>query len=132
MENVILAGLWFENLKPHMLTFPKPFHSTLYELESKGEQIIIPGGETITSKAFLLMGTCDLPAKAPVCNCIQFNGFHGCFHCKQPGKSVTTTKGGTVHVFPFNMNDPTGPKRTHSETIDFATLASEKISQSKE
>ena len=125
MDNVILAGLWFGNLKPHMLTFLKPFHSTLYELESKGEQFNLPSGEVITTRAFLLLGTCDLPAKAAVCNCIQFNGFYGCFRCKQPGRSVTTAKGGTVHVFPFNMNDPTGPKRTHTETIDFAELASQ-------
>ena len=94
MDNVLLAGLWFGNCKPCMLTYLRPFHSSLFQLEDKGIQLILPNGDTILSKSLLLMGSCDLPAKAAVCNCVQFNGFYGCFQCKQPGASVKTAKGG--------------------------------------
>lgn len=50
---------------------------------------------------------------------MQYNGFHGCFKCKQVGQTVKTAKkGGHVHAFPFDFDDPKGPKRTHEETLE--------------
>ena len=47
-----------------------------------------------------------------VCNIIQFNGFYGCLLCQQAGKSLRTQKGGHIHVYHFNKEDPSGPIRT--------------------
>ena len=113
-DNMILAGLWFGNFKPCMLTFLRPFHSALKGLEEDGVSITLPDKTTFVSKSILLMGTCDMPAKAAVCNCVQFNGFYGCFRCKQPGRSFKSAKGGTIHTFPFNRENPKGPIRTHA------------------
>ena len=38
--------------------------------------------------------------------------------CKQAEGTVKTIKGGHVHAFPFNNNDPKGPKRTHTGTLE--------------
>ena len=56
--------------------------------------------------------TCDLPAKCLVTNSMQFNGKHGCWHCLQRGSTYCTEGGGNCHVYPFNAEDPSGPKRT--------------------
>ena len=63
----------------------------------------------------------DLPAKACVCNTVQFNGKFGCFKCLQPGCTVKVgNKGGHVHAFPFNQENVKGPLRTHSQCLDDA------------
>ena len=122
-SNMIFAGLWFGSTKPNMLTYFKPFHSSLRQLETEGIKVESPEAGTFISRAILLAGTCDLPAKCLVCNTVQFNGFYGCSKCKQPGESVRTDKGGTVLCFPFSQNNPKGPERTHQSTIEDAKQA---------
>ena len=122
-NNMIVAGLWFGSNKPNMLTYLKPFHSSLRNLETRGIRVENPDKGTFVSRAILLAGTCDLPAKCMVCNSVQFNGRYGCSKCKQPGESVRTEKGGTVLTFPFKNDDPKGPERTHQETIEDAKQA---------
>lgn len=109
---MLLAGVWFGPDKPFMLTFLKPFHTIFHHLETVGVDILIPNGEEITVLAILVCGTCDLPARCLVCNSVQFNGFYGCLRCRQAGKSLKTRKGGHVHVYPFNEEDPSGSVRT--------------------
>ena len=41
--------------------------------------------DSYTCCAVLLGCTCDLPARAMVMNCVQYNGFYGCPRCLQPG-----------------------------------------------
>lgn len=86
--------------------------------------------ETIQDKSKLLCGTCDLPEKCLVLNMIQFNGKHGCPRCYQSSGSVKTqsTNGeqkGSVWTFPFDEEDPDGPKRTHDESVEEARQAGE-------
>ena len=57
-------------------------------------------------------GTCDLPAKAMVFNMTQYNGYYGCTHCLQSGQQLATGERGTVHVYQYIHDNPTGPKRT--------------------
>lgn len=124
-DNMILAGLWFGSSKPAMWIFLKPFHSALTMLESNGMTVESPdrhGGFNI--RAVLLCGTCDLPAKACVCNAVQYNGLFGCFKCLQPGCTVKVgNKGGHVHAFPFNKEDVKGPPRTHDQCLADAKAA---------
>ncbi|XP_070551310.1 uncharacterized protein [Ptychodera flava] len=122
-ENMLFAGLWFGSSKPQMLTYLQPFHSTFDKLEREGVAVETATGQSFRSKVILICGTCDLPAKSLVCNMIQFNGFYGCVKCLQPGKTVTTAKGGHVHVFPFIKEDATGPKRTHEQFLEDAKSA---------
>ena len=42
----------------------------------------------VTCKAILLMVIADLPAKAALLNCNQFNGEYGCATCLHQGESV--------------------------------------------
>ena len=112
-ENMVLAGMWFSESKPVMFTYLKPFYTSLKELETSGCEVQIPGEESaVTCKAILFMNTCDLPAKAMVCNSMQFNGAYGCSKCLQRGQTEKTDKGGHVHVFPFQKENPKGPPRT--------------------
>lgn len=48
-------------------------------------------GETTRKivKAKLLCVVMDLPAKANILNCNQYNGSYGCSTCKHPGKTVS-------------------------------------------
>lgn len=127
-ENMLFAGLWFGDTKPFMLTFLRPFHSSLRKLETEGTPIKVKVGNDTTemeSKVILLAGTCDLPAKCLVCNSVQYNGSYGCLKCKQRGETVKVSARGHVHAFPFIQPDPYGPKRTHSKTLQDADTAVE-------
>ena len=53
-------------------------------------------------KVIILAGTCDLPAKCMVLNCIQFNGEHGYSKCFEPGITLTTSAQSHTHVYPYN------------------------------
>ena len=113
MENVILAGLWFGELKPNMSIFLKPVFNELMKLEQHGIEVksqlyIYP----FISKVVVLAGTCDLPAKCLVLNSIQFNGKFGCLKCLQPGVTFHIAARRHTHVYPFCCNDPNGPKHS--------------------
>lgn len=130
-ENMVLAGLWLGRGKPHMPMFLKPIVKSLNNLKDVGRCIHAPGliylivknyvfgfiGIEVPSQMSIhgitICVTCDLPAHALVQNMVQFNGFYGCTFCQQPGKTVTTAQGGNVHVYPYNHEDPRGPRRTH-------------------
>ena len=59
------------------------------------------------TRAILLAGTCDLPAKCLVCNTVQYNGFYGCFKCKQVGQTVKTGKKEDMYtLFFFFLTTP--------------------------
>ena len=112
-ENSIFAGLWFGETKPNMSIFLKPVITELIKLESHGIIVKSPAvPEPFTSKVILLAGSCDLPAKSLMLNSMQFNGMYGCAKCYQPGITVSTSARGHTHAYPFNIADPTGPKRT--------------------
>lgn len=124
-DNMILAGLWFGSSKPAMWMYLKPFHSALSRLERNGTVVESPDCPgTFNVCAVLLCGTCDLPAKACVCNTMQYNGSFGCFKCLQPGCTVKVgNRGGHVHAFPFNMENVKGPPRTNEQCINDAKEA---------
>ena len=42
---------------------------------------------------------------------------------KLSGKSVKCASGGTVRVYPYDEQDPVGPKRTHKDTLAQAQRA---------
>jgi len=38
------------------------------------------------------------------------SGEYGCSHCLQPGKQLAVGIKGSTHVYPYIINNPTGPK----------------------
>ena len=40
-----------------------------------------------------------------------------CLLLNLSGKSVKCASGGTVRVYPYDEQDPVGPKRTHKDTL---------------
>ena len=45
----------------------------------------------------------------------QYNGYYGCTHCLQSGQQLATGERGTVHVYQYIHDNPTGPKRTSQQ-----------------
>ena len=112
-ENTLFAGLWFGEIKPNMQLFLKPLVKELSRLETSGIKVSSPlYPQPFVSRVILLAGTCDLPAKCLVLNSVQFNGYYGCSKCLQPGITWNTSARGHVHVYPYDVSDPSGPKRT--------------------
>ena len=92
-----------------METFLKPIIEHLKLLASEGEVcmksscihafyslfLFFPGitvtvnNVAVTCKAKLLISVADLPAKASLTNCNQYNGQYGCQSCKQKGDQVS-------------------------------------------
>ena len=61
---------------------------TRYTFPNAGCEIDVPGMGQQVVKAQLLCVVTDLPAKAAILNCIQYNGEYGCSTCKHPGSMV--------------------------------------------
>ena len=76
-------------------------------------------------RAHVIGCTVDLPARAMMQNIIQFNGFHGCSFCEQPGETESTEGGGHVHVYPFDTTTPDGPSREQQTLMNHANLSLE-------
>ena len=68
--------------------------------------------------AHVICYSCDLPGKALVQNFVQYNGEYGCGYCEQPGRSLRTENGGTVRVFPYQVDAPKGERRTTTVCAD--------------
>ena len=112
-ENIIIGGLWFGEEKPNMHVYLKPIIGELVALERHGIEVQSPSvSHPFVSKAALLAGTCDLPAKCLILNTIQFNGMFGCSKCLQSGLSFPTSARGCVHIYPYCSEDPYGPARS--------------------
>ena len=113
LNNKILAGMWFGNIKPSINTFLKPLCLALKELYTEGVQVHPPELQSpFICKAIVLSGTCDLPAKSMALNMVGHNGFYACPYCEQPGKTLALGSGGHVHIYPYVCENPTDPSRT--------------------
>ena len=75
-----------------------------------GIEVETPIG-VMQSRAVLLLGSMDLPARAIVANMKHFNGMFGCLYCLHPGQ---TEPGNHLHRFWPN----------HSATAELRTEAS--------
>lgn len=86
-ENLLLCGLWVGPIKPEMNVLLGPIANMLKELSTHGITINI---ESVPTRIFakLVLGVFDLPAKASVLNCKQYNGEYGCSVCYHPGKRL--------------------------------------------
>ena len=73
--------------------------------------------------AYTICASFDLPARASALNCIQYNGQFGCNFCEQPGISVRTEKEVNVWTFPYQVDSPKVPVRTHKAQIEYVKQA---------
>lgn len=68
-----------------------------------GIPVTLPDGKQMISRAILLNGTFDLPARCIVCNMMQFNGLCGCGTCEEPGETLKSASGrGHSHIYPMS------------------------------
>lgn len=117
-ENMLLAGLWFDSIKPSIEVFLNPILEEFKQL-SKGVQFFSPTKGMFLCKGFLLACTADLPARALLCNSVLFNGAFSCIKCLQKGETAKRGKGHT-HIFPFKSVDPKGPVRSTKSILQDA------------
>ena len=81
--------------------------------------------ESCQVRAHVIACTVDLPARSMVQNLTLFNEFHGCSFCEQPGETASTSLGGHVHVYPFDVSSPDGPLRKQETLMKHAKKALE-------
>lgn len=70
-----------------------------------GLEIDIPNVEKRVLRAQLLCAIVDLPAKAALMNCVQYNGQYGCSTCIHPGCSVSFL---IVTLYPTKVSNNLG------------------------
>lgn len=116
-QNALLYGVWISNKKPQMWSFFKPLFNEVQYLESKGHTFTDKNGTNFICKCILLTCTCDLPARALVYNCNQFNGEYSCWFCLQSGETFRHDTGGISRIFPYVDANPKGPPRDR-ETVN--------------
>ena len=127
-ENMIFAGLWFEETKPAMWTFLKP-HSDSFAALEKGVKVNSPERGNFLCKGILLFCTCDLPARCLLCNGMQYNSENGRRKCSQPGQTVKTGVRGHSRAFPYQGDNPKGPIRTSDSVKDDGSEAARRHKQ---
>lgn len=110
-----------------MWSFLKPLFTELATLENEGHKFKDYFGKEFTSKCTLLTCTCDLPARAIVYNCNQFNGEYSCWFCLERGETFKHDTGGISHIYPYYEGIPKGNQRTTESVILDVDAAVEKI-----
>ena len=113
-KNIILSGMWVGPTKPPMQHLLFPLTQKIQDLSTTGIKMNSPNGVMII-RAKLVLGIFDLPAKATVLNCKQYNGKYGCSICLHPGKRVS----GRMVYPPRKCN-----LRTHDSVVSLAHRAS--------
>ncbi len=88
-----------------------------------GVMVDVPEMDPFRMTAHVICCCVDLPAKALVQNCIQYNGAYGCGYCEQPGESTRTDSGGTIRTFPYEASNEKSTPRTSLSTLNYAREA---------
>lgn len=117
-QNIILCGFWVGPTKPIMKLLLEPIASYLNLLSTLGTTIKV-AKENVVIRAKLVMGIFDLPAKAAVLCCKQYNGEYGCQVCLHPGKRLSNNS--RIYLPPCRY-----PERTHAQILTAAKLAQQK------
>lgn len=95
----------------------KPLFDEIQYLEASGHRFSDNQGNSFLCKCILLTCTCDIPARALVYNCNQFNGEYSCWFCLQRGETYKHKTGGISHIYAYDEANPKGPPRSR-ETIN--------------
>ena len=111
-ENIMLAGVWVRPHKPSMKLLLEPIIDDLKYLYTDGLTVTLPPNGHAD---FKVMAVFDLPAKASVLKCKQFNGKFGCCVCYHPGLRLSTW----ARIYPPLVYQ----ERTHAEVLSAAEEA---------
>ncbi|KAE8746832.1 hypothetical protein FOCC_FOCC006470, partial [Frankliniella occidentalis] len=119
-KSVMMASLWFSSKKPNCNEYMKPFVAECLLLEEKGITFKNKGN-VINMEVKVLIGISDTVARPMLRNSIQFNGMFGCGFCLHPGIRLQYLRG---HVRSYSTRDRDYPRRTHTQLMRCATIAS--------
>ena len=112
-KNILLGGLWVGPTKPPMKQLFDPLVETMIQLTTNGIRMKLPPGEIII-QAKLVLAVVDLPAKATLLCCKQYNGKFGCTVCLHPGQVLSNK----ARVYPPGSYE----LRTH-ESVTLSAIA---------
>lgn len=113
-ENVILCGIWIGRCKPLMNLLLKSITKHLQVLSTLGTVIKTSMG-CATIRAKLVMLVFDLPAKAAILYCKQYNGKFGCSVCLHPGRRLSNN----ARIYSPHKDSL---QKTHATVVASATL----------
>ncbi len=120
---LLVHTIWSGVSKPCRTdTFLRPFQQEAVCLEREGVEWTDAKGCARISKVRVLLCVADAPARAMLTSSTQYNGEYGCGHCKHKGEQVVRGDG-SARVYP--MQYPLPGRRTHSQTIRYASRAVE-------
>lgn len=90
-EHIIVAGLYYNNVKPDCQKYLLPLVSELAKLKENNIKTTIEDQDFIF-KPVVTQAVVDLPAKSILQETKQFGSYHGCTYCENPGELVELKK----------------------------------------
>lgn len=123
-ENILIVGLYFGNHKPDAFNLLYPLAKELSVIQSNKISIHDSSSNGFfVFSPYIVIASCDLPAKHMLINFVGLSGHHSCSFCYHPGESVKNAKGTTNVRYTYRDNCI---KRTHKETIEIAVSIGDK------
>lgn len=90
-ENIIISGLYYNNVKPDCQKYLEPLISELAQYKENNITTSI-NDEVFIFKPFITLAVVDLPAKSILQETKQFGSYYGCTYCENPGELVEVKK----------------------------------------
>lgn len=97
-NNVLLCGLWFNEMKPKMNLFLQPFVEELQQLYKGFYSTTVFSATPVLIRVHTILASLDSMARPEVQNMKQFNGEYGCSFCLNPGESIVGMRGKRIYV----------------------------------
>lgn len=92
-ENIILAAIYFDTVKPDVFDLIYPLSKELSEIQKRKISVFNhTDSEFHDFVPFITIGSCDLPAKQMLQNFTALTGYNSCSYCQHPGEAVINTK----------------------------------------
>ncbi|KAE8742233.1 hypothetical protein FOCC_FOCC012248 [Frankliniella occidentalis] len=114
-ENIVMAGLWGCNQKPHPNLFLRQICVELKDLQ-QGVSVSVRGIQNpVTVKVLVVCGTCDSPARADFLNFKSHSGYFSCPNCLIMGEKSEETD--NVMVFPHEEIIPPRSKQNYEKHL---------------
>lgn len=88
-DNIIISGLYYNNVKPNCQKYLLPLVEELAHLKDNNIRVTIENKELIF-KPIITAAIVDLPAKSILQQTKQFGGYDGCTYCENRGQQIVT------------------------------------------
>ncbi len=106
---LMLIALWLGKGKPNCKLLFENLVDQIKLLSQTGFQWTFRN-KKVSSTVDVIAVIADSVARAPIQNCLQFNGFFGCSWCEDPGQTYNHT-----HVYKFDRNSSLRTKESVEE-----------------